>query len=194
MFGLKGFLRFSRLWLTISLTTLENPLLTSPRLDSVSFRSISVEDNFSLTSLILLSEIDRVMALCDGNKSPGPDGFNLSFFKRFWPLLRDDFGEMLAQFHMFSNLPHRFTSFFVTLVLKVDSPFHLGDFRSISLVGSLYKTIFKVLVARLSSVIDKLISSNQSVFLKGRLLVDTVVVVNEFIDLVKWRKILPPPF
>lgn len=35
---------------------------------------------------------------------------------------------------------------------------------------------------------DNLISSNQSIFLKGMMLVDSVVVVNEVIDLTKKSK------
>lgn len=49
------------------------------------FRSISVEDNTNLTVSFLLSEIDRAIALCDGNKIPDPDGFNLSFLRDFVP-------------------------------------------------------------------------------------------------------------
>lgn len=45
--------------------------------------------------------------------------------------------------------------------------------------------IVKVFVGRLSSAMDKLISSNQPAFLKGGLLVDRVIVVNELVDLDK---------
>lgn len=62
------------------------------RLDVVSFHSISKEDNVNLTAPFLLIEIDGEVTLCDGNNSPDPDGFNLSFFNRFWPLLKDDLG------------------------------------------------------------------------------------------------------
>ena len=51
-------------------------------------------------------------------------------------------------------------SFFVTLILKVDSPLELGDFRLVSFIRSLYKFVAKVLVARLRVVMDKLISPN----------------------------------
>lgn len=64
----------------------------------------------------------------------------------------------------------------------------MGDFQPISLVWSLYKLMAKVLVGRLDGDMDKLISLNQLVFLKGRILVDRVVVVNELIDLAKESK------
>lgn len=47
---------------------------------------------------------DQVIALSDGNKSLGLDGFNFSFFERFWPLLKEDIGVMLNRFHKFTSL------------------------------------------------------------------------------------------
>lgn len=154
-----------------------------PRLDGVSFRTIFEEDNDNLTAPFLLSEIDCEIALYDGNKSPGPYGLNLFFFKAsshkgFW----SDVFRFPSVFY--SSL--QFSSFFMALIPKVGSHSHLGDFRPISLVGSLYNIISKVLVSWLSSVMDKLIPTIHSTFLKGRLLVDEVIIVNELVDLVKW--------
>jgi hypothetical protein len=49
----------------------------------------------------------------------------------------------------------------------------------------LYKLIAKVLAARLAKVIGGLIPNTQSAFIKGRQLVDGVVVINEVIDYAK---------
>jgi len=45
-------------------------------------------------------------------------------------------------------------------------PQSLWEFRFIYLLGSLYKLVAKVLASRLASVMDKIISSNQSISLK----------------------------
>lgn len=73
-----------------------------------------MKDNTNLTVPFLLFKIDRALALCDGNKIPDPDGFNLSLFKRFWPLFKEDIGMMFAQIHQFGTLPCSFSSFVVT--------------------------------------------------------------------------------
>jgi len=86
-------------------------------------------------------------------------------------------GIMFNQFFHSVTLPKCFVSYFITLIPKVTSPIRLGDFRPISLLGSLYKLVAKVLAGRLAPVMDKLISSNQSAFVKGRQLVDGVVAV-----------------
>lgn len=44
-----------------------------------------------------------------------------------------------------------------------------------------YKLMAKVLDTRLGSVMDKLISSNQLTFLKGKMLFDELVVINEVV-------------
>jgi hypothetical protein len=53
------------------------------------------------------------------------------------------------------------------------------------LLGCVYKLIAKVLAARLAKIFSPLVSKSQSAFLKGRQLVEGVVVVNEVIDYAK---------
>jgi hypothetical protein len=79
-------------------------------------------------------------------------------------------------------------SYFVTLIPKVNSPFGLGDFRPIYLLGSLYKLIAKVLASRLAKVMNSLIATTQSAFIKGRNLVDGVLVTNELVDLARRQR------
>ncbi|MCI14925.1 transposon TX1 putative protein, partial [Trifolium medium] len=133
-----------------------------PTLDGIQFAEVSTEDNPCLSAPFSMEEVEVGLASYDGNKSPGPDGFNFSFFKLTWSILKDDVLVMFQQF-----------------------PLGIGDFRSISLLGSLYKLVAKVLASRLATVMDKLISRNQLAFIKGRHLVDRVVAVNEIIDLAK---------
>jgi hypothetical protein len=132
-----------------------------------------------------LEEIEVVVKDSDGNKSPGPDGFNFTFVKAVWSLIKGEIRIMMDQFHGVELLPKSFTSFFVALIPKINSPFSLGDFRPISLLGCLYKIVAKVLTSRLAQVMDQLVAPTQSAFLKGRQLVDGVVVVNEVVDMAK---------
>ncbi|MCI27533.1 LINE-1 reverse transcriptase like, partial [Trifolium medium] len=132
-----------------------------------------------------MEEIEAIVKECDGNKSPGPDGFNFAFVKAMWILLKGQIRILFDQIHGIASLPKSFYSFFVALIPKINSPFSLSDFRPISLLGCLYKIIAKVLTARLASVMDRLVDKTQSAFLKGRHLVDGVVVVNEVVDLAR---------
>lgn len=95
---------------------------------------------------------------------------------------------MYNQFHANELLSKCMLAFFVTLIPKVSSPLELKDFRPISLLGCLYKLLARVLVRRLASVMNSIISPSQSVFLKGRHLVDRILVVNELVQYAKKAK------
>ena len=151
-----------------------------PTLDGVDFATLSGEDNRDLNSPFSMLEIEEVIKTSDGNKSPGPDGFNFAFFKYFWYLLKHEIHIMFDQFYANEVLPKSFLSFFVTLIPKVSAPLSLNQYRPISLLGSLYKLFSKVLAKRLAKVINSIISISQSAFLKERHLVDGVLVTSQF--------------
>jgi hypothetical protein len=156
-----------------------------PTLDGIDFPLVSDAQVDELTANFTLEEISEVVHSCDGSKSPGPDGFNFAFIKEFWDLLKGDVHILFDQFHGNSCLPKSICSYFLTLIPKVASPQSLGGFRPISLLGCIYKLVAKVLVARLARVIGDLIPNTQSAFIKGRQLVDGVLVVSEVIDYAK---------
>ncbi|KAF5471044.1 hypothetical protein F2P56_011519 [Juglans regia] len=56
------------------------------------------------------------------------------------------------------------------------------DFRPISLVSGVYKIISKILAKRLSEVMGKIISKSQSAFVKGRQILDSVLIANECLE------------
>jgi hypothetical protein len=153
-----------------------------PTLDGVAMPTISEVEAAGLTAPFGDDEIIGVVVSSDGSKCPGPNGFNFAFYKRFWDLLKGEVSMMFDQFYHSTTLSRSFSSYFVTLIPKVHSPTSLGDFRPISFLGSLFKLVAKVLAGRLAPVMDKLISSNQFAFIKGRQLVNRVVAVNEIID------------
>jgi len=74
-------------------------------------------------------------------------------------------------------------------VPKKENPSNLNDYRPISLVGYLYKVLSKLLANRLKRVLPGVIDQNQSAFLKGRGLLDSVLVANETIDFLKREKL-----
>ncbi|GAU20017.1 hypothetical protein TSUD_273520 [Trifolium subterraneum] len=70
----------------------------------------------------------------------------------------------------------------LALIPKVDSPQSLNDFRPISLVGSIYKILAKVLANRLRLVIGSVISESQTAFVKDRQILDGILIANEVVD------------
>jgi len=68
------------------------------------------------------------------------------------------------------------------VIPKVESPQKLNDFRPISLVGSLYKILAKLLANRLSRVIGKVVSETQTAFVHDRQIMDGLLIANEAVD------------
>ncbi|XP_058759955.1 uncharacterized protein LOC131633261 [Vicia villosa] len=55
-----------------------------PRLVGIEFNRLSVIESAELEEEFSMEEIREVVFSCEGDRSPGPDGFNLEFIKRSW--------------------------------------------------------------------------------------------------------------
>ena len=152
------------------------------RLDEVEFMSLSPTDNEGLLASFSEKEIRDVVWQCEGTKSPDPDGYNFNFIKKNWELLKEDFMAALSLFHETRSIPKGCNASFIALVPKVRDPSKLEQYRPISLVGAMYKIISKVLASRMKKVFPSLIDECQSAFVKGRGILDSVLMANEVVE------------
>ncbi|GKE08789.1 putative RNA-directed DNA polymerase, eukaryota, reverse transcriptase zinc-binding domain protein, partial [Tanacetum coccineum] len=106
-------------------------------------------------------------------------------------LLKSDIHEFVTTFFNTGSMPLGSNSSCITIIPKVSNPIHINDFRPISLMGTHYKIIAKILANRSSNVVDNLVSHEQSSFTSGRQILDGPLMLNEMIDYlgfgVKWR-------
>ena len=157
------------------------------RLDKVDFKSLSNEGNLCLIKSFSEEEIRDAVWLCDGSKSPGPDGFNLNFVKESLEVFKDVIVEAMVLFHDYGCIPKGCNASFVALVPKVRDPVNLEQYRPISLVGVMYKVISKVLAERIKKVLP-VIDGCQSAFLKDRGILDSVLTANEVLEDLRRRR------
>lgn len=97
-------------------------------------------------------EIWEAIKSCDGNKAPGPDDFNLNFFKEFWSKIKGDIVKVFDDFFEHGKLVRGLNAAFNTLIPKSSNPTSFSDYRPISLIGGVYKLIAKVLANDFNSL------------------------------------------
>jgi len=134
------------------------------------------------------NEIEETINQCGETKSPGPDGFNFLFLKHNWEVLKNDVNNAVRWFWKEGKIPKGCNASFITLVPKKQTPLDLDDYIPISLVGCVYKIISKILANRLKTVLPKIIDNTQSAFIKGRGLLDSILVANEIVEEYRQKK------
>jgi len=152
------------------------------RLDEVELKTLTTTDNEGLIAVFSEKEIRDAVWQCDGSKSPGPDGFSLNFIRKNWEFIKDEILAALTLFHETGSIPKGCNASFIALIPKVRDPSMLEQYRPISLVGALYKIISKVLASRMKKVLPSLIDESQSTFVKGRGILDNVLMANEMVE------------
>ncbi|CAL5339713.1 unnamed protein product [Camellia sinensis] len=151
------------------------------------FKSVRSSPSFHLLEAEFSEEeIWAAIKDCNGNKAPGPDGFNLLFFQKFWKLLKVDILNFMKDFYANGKLAPGLSSSFITLIPKKEKAVSLNEYRPICLIGSAYKILSKVLTARLQQVLPTVIGDSQLAFLRGRSILDGVLIANEVVD--GWHK------
>ena len=127
-------------------------------------------------------EILSVVRDLEGDKAPGPNGFSMAFFHHCWRVVERDVLAVFEEFYQHCKFEKSLNATFIALIPKKNDASNIRDFRPISLVGSLYKILAKVLANRLKVVLDKLISEYQNSFVGGRQIFDSVLIANECVD------------
>ncbi|KAL0303976.1 UNVERIFIED_CONTAM: hypothetical protein Sradi_6265700 [Sesamum radiatum] len=103
------------------------------------------------------------------DKSPGPDGYPVGFYKAAWPIIGEEVTTTVMEFFIRSRILKQVNATLLALILKVQSSMTVADFRPISYCNVLYKAITKIVVQRLRLHLDWMISPMQNALISGAL-------------------------
>ena len=94
-------------------------------------------------------------------KAPGPDGLSVEFYTQCWPIVRNDFVNLLNQMHSTQSIDNRTKSGFITLIHKKGPKTEISNYRPISLLNYDLKIFTKCLTNRLKPLMTNLSHENQ---------------------------------
>lgn len=132
-------------------------------------------------------EVNEAIFALNGGSASGPDGFTGAFYQSYWEIIKEDVISVVKGYFGGYTLPKFVTHTNLVLLPKKDQVNSFSDVRPISLSSFINKVISRVLHGRLVKVLPILISNNQTGFIKGRSIVENVLLAQEIIRDIKLR-------
>lgn len=133
------------------------------------YPKLTPDESRTLEGLITLKEAAQALRELRNDKSPGPDGFSVNFFKFFWRQIGGFLVRSLNSGYDKNLLSCSQRQGIITLIPKGKKPKEfIKNWRPISLLNTTFKILSRVMANRVRLVIDKLIGQEQKGFMKGR--------------------------
>jgi hypothetical protein len=116
------------------------------------------------------------------------DGMSFMFYQYFWDVVKGDLMSMFDDLYNGNLDLYKLNFALITIIPKEKDARTMNKFRLISLLNCSYKIFTKVLTNRVGQVVDRLVASNQTSFIKARYILEIVVTAHEVLHSVKNSK------
>ncbi|GAB2272053.1 hypothetical protein Dimus_038968 [Dionaea muscipula] len=144
-------------------------------------RSVPQDQVSGLTAPVSAEEVRATFFALGRHKAPGPDGYSVEFFRSSWSDVGLDVTRAVMDFFDHARLLREANGTILSLIPKVTGPTRLTDFKPISCCNTVYKYISRIIVTRVRVVLPGLIGSEQSAFVRGRRIGDSILVAHELL-------------
>ncbi|XP_060200462.1 uncharacterized protein LOC132628715 [Lycium barbarum] len=133
---------------------------------------IREEDNMLLAEQPTIEKVHKAVFELNGDSTCGPDGFSRIFYQKCWEVIKADVFSVVKAFFDAQTLPKSITQTNLVLLPKKNVVESFSDMRPISLSNFINKVISRVVHDRLDKLLSRVISPNQSGFVKGRNIIE----------------------
>ncbi|XP_024190514.1 uncharacterized protein LOC112194518 [Rosa chinensis] len=144
---------------------------------------VTEEENYSLLVIPSAEEIRDAAMKMDGTSAPGLDGFGGCFFTSCWSVVAQDVTLAVQSFFINGYIMPHFNSNILILIPKLEDAENISDFRPIALANFVFKIITRIMADRLGPLACRIISPSQSAFIRGRSIIDPIVLTSECVNL-----------
>lgn len=142
-------------------------------------KKVSLDTNESLTKDFTIKDILEAIQALPKGKAPGHDRIPMEFFhelaEEVAPSLLGAFTAMLNA----GSTSAYINKGLITLIPKAGDQTRLGNWRPITLLGSIYKILAKMFAGKVHSVLTHVIKPNQTGFVAGRSILDNIFMAQE---------------
>ena len=145
-------------------------------------RSVSTDNHNMLNREIQPEEIHNALRKMKNNKSPGPDGIIVEFYKLYWDVIKDDLYDVFETSYMSEELSYSQYLALIVLLYKKGLRESITNWRPISLSNTDIKILSKVLAERLKIVLPEIIETDQSGCIKGRKIGHNIRLIEDVLE------------
>ncbi|XP_078174456.1 uncharacterized protein LOC144568100 [Carex rostrata] len=151
------------------------------KFQSLAFPQIPDSAHQSLITAPLEREIKMVLDNMGPDKSPGPDGISARLLQTHWKIFKEDLTVTIGRAFREAKVPDEWLPSYITLIPKTEDAEKPKDYRPITVGNITYRLLMKIVAQRLQPHMRKLISTEQTAFLKGRNITDNTILAREII-------------
>ena len=145
--------------------------------------TISEQHKIDCDKPLTVEDLEDSLFNMSVGKSPGNDGLTVEFYKYFWPDIKNTFYESVCYSRVVGELSSSQRQAIIKLLEKRDKDKRfIENWRPISLLNIDTKIISKSLAGRFCPVLPTIISPDQTAYVKGRYIGESIRLISDILD------------
>lgn len=146
---------------------------------------LTAEEKTALNAPLTLEELGMAVAALSNDKCPGLDGTPNEFYKMNWPVVGPLVLNCISEGIEAQAFPKFVTRGAIVLLPKKADQRYLSNKRPITLLNSIYKIGAKAMQLRVTPILQRTLTSQQTAFLPGRNIHHGLLLMSEMLHRAK---------